>query len=89
MSRSLRNWSISLASWRSRSPYREISAMSMQPHPALDAPQDGALLVAPEITARLSPNEVEDFIETVRLAFGLQDACRLATPDIGLLEILR
>ena len=60
---------------------------AVQPHPALDAPQDGALLVAAEIAARLGQHEARISLKPPGLLFGLQDGRRLAAPDVGLPEI--
>ena len=62
---------------------------AVQSHAAFDAPQDGALLVAAEIAARLGQHEGQDVLDAARLPFGLQDGRRLAAPDVGMPEVFQ
>ena len=62
---------------------------AVQSHPAFDAPEDGALLVAAKIAARLGQHEGQDVLDASRLSFGLKDGRRLSAPDIGMPEVFQ
>ena len=62
---------------------------AVQSHPAFDAPEDGALLVAPKIAARLGQHEGQDVLNAFRLRIGLKNGRRLSAPDVGMLEVFQ
>ena len=89
ISRSLSSCLTSSASWGSRLLYSATSDMMPQSHPAFDAPENGALLVASKITARLGQHEGKDVLNASGFCRGLKDRRPSPAVDIGMPKIFQ